>query len=244
MDTPAGRMIELQAILARTFALAHRGRHAGQGFDLCGGTHCQVYRSGASPALRATVQRSHGLVMTMPNRQPIRAVFHASCGGSTSPAETAWEGRGVAYLKARPDEFCTHGRHAHWTFEAPRDQLRETLNRRRSTSPGAFLAGVDVIARDEAGRARLILISGERSPVVRAEEFRAVVSADFGALGLRSAKFEVKAVGRTFQFTGSGFGHGVGLCQEGARERLRAGHSLEQVLGYYYPGARLTRLNL
>jgi stage II sporulation protein D len=242
-DAPAARLIELQAILARTYALAHRGRHGRQGFDLCSGAHCQVYTPGAAE-VQATLQPARRLVLIAPPAGlPIKALYHASCGGSTSAADMVWPGPGVSYLAAQPDDFCRNGRHASWTFEADRDRLRTVLNARPSTSPGGRLTGIEIIERDQAGRARLVRIHGEQSPVVSAEELRAVIGAEFGALALRSARFDAALAGRVFRFTGSGFGHGVGLCQEGARGRLRAGHSVERVLAHYYPGARLTSLD-
>jgi len=46
----AERMYEVQAVIARTYAITNRGRHAKDGFDLCSTTHCQLYE----PARRTT----------------------------------------------------------------------------------------------------------------------------------------------------------------------------------------------
>jgi stage II sporulation protein D len=39
--------------------------------------------------------------------------------------------------------------------------------------------------------------------------------------------------------SGFGHGHGVGLCQTGAEERGKAGHSYQSILAFYYPGTTL-----
>src|SRR3954469_17104583 len=39
----AEQVYEVQAVIARTYALSNRGRHARDGFDLCSTTHCQLY---------------------------------------------------------------------------------------------------------------------------------------------------------------------------------------------------------
>jgi stage II sporulation protein D len=57
---------------------------------------------------------------------------------------------------------------------------------------------------------------------------------------LRSAYFHVRDEGRSLQFDGRGWGHGVGLCQWGARGQALAGRSTTQILQYYYRGCQLT----
>jgi stage II sporulation protein D len=46
-------------------------------------------------------------------------------------------------------------------------------------------------------------------------------------------------VGEEMVLHGRGFGHGVGLCQEGAMNMAKKGYSFDQILLFYYPGARL-----
>jgi stage II sporulation protein D len=53
---------------------------------------------------------------------------------------------------------------------------------------------------------------------------------------VRSNNFHVHAGARGVHLSGIGFGHGVGLCQTGAEERGRAGHSWQRILEFYYPG--------
>ena len=95
----AQRVAQVQAVLARTYALANRTRHAHEGFDLCSTTHCQVYRppdalSARGESLARSASRvTAGLVITY-DGLPINALFHADCGGSTSDATVAWVGDG------------------------------------------------------------------------------------------------------------------------------------------------------
>ena len=85
------------------------------------------------------------------------------------------------------------------------------------------------------------IIDGESARLVRGEELRAVLTAAFGARTIRSTRFAVDRKGETLVFTGSGFGHGVGLCQTGAIVRARAGSTVEEILDHYYPGTWLER---
>ena len=59
------------------------------------------------------------------------------------------------------------------------------------------------------------------------------------SLGLRSRLFDIRATPQGFAFVGSGFGHGVGMSQWGARELARRGASYQRILARFYPGARL-----
>ena len=92
-------MFEVQAIVARTYAAAHRGRHARDGFDLCSTTHCQLYEPGRlvtsrwADAARGAGGRTAGLLVLYEGL-PADAVFHADCGGWTSAAADVWGGAG------------------------------------------------------------------------------------------------------------------------------------------------------
>ena len=242
----ASRVAHVQAVLARTYALANRGRHTQEGFDLCSTTHCQVYRPVdhmpvvlvqlADEATAATA----GLVVTY-DGQPINAVFHANCGGHTSDAHVVWQGPTPAFLQGVPDVFCLWEAAAAWQFETTELALRGALNRHPHTAIGSGLETLAVTDRDAAGRAASVSLRGDRRTVVRGEQLRAVLMERFGPGSIRSTKFSVRRVGDRFVFEGLGRGHGVGLCQAGAAARALAGHSPQAILQHYYPGTSLQR---
>ena len=242
------RMIEVQSVISRTYAVAHRDRHRARGFDVCASTHCQIYRRPGPNAARWTeaavnaVHRTAGMVLWA-DSAPARVLFHADCGGHTSGATEVWGGAAPGYLIARRDDGPAAPAHGTWEFRAERDALRRALNADRRTSVGARLDLVRVIQRDEAGRAALVLLQGEREPVVRGEELRDVLVRTFGARTVRSTLFEVMREDDTFVFAGRGFGHGVGLCQAGAFARIRAGATPEDVLSIYFPGTTQKRIH-
>jgi stage II sporulation protein D len=243
------RVFEVQSILARSFALAGRGRHAGEGYDLCSTTHCQlvdperVARSRWRDVAEAAVRATEGRVIWHEGA-PAVALFHADCGGARSAAADVWGGGAGAYLAGGPDALPGGAEHRTWRFAIGRDELREALARDRRTNPGARLGRIDVYARDAAGRAALVIIAGERTPIVRGEEFRAVAVRTFGARSLLSTWFDVRIDGDRFEFEGRGFGHGVGLCQRGAAARAEAGATAEEILQFYFPGTSLADLRI
>lgn len=238
------RMLEVQAVIARTYGIAHRSRHESEGFDLCSTTHCQLYQpsrmktSTWAPQAAEATRRTAGLVLWFEGA-PARALFHADCGGHISAAADVWAGTPRPYLRASPDDGAAAPAHSAWQYDVDRRALVAALNSDVRTRVGKELREIVVAQRDEAGRAAVVVLRGTRETIVKGEELRTVLTNAFGAKSIRSTRFEVVRQGEEYVFTGRGFGHGVGLCQTGAYARLRAGASPEQVLVRYYAGTRL-----
>ena len=238
------RMLEVQAVIARTYAAAHTGRHQRDGYDLCSTTHCQLYQPGRlktsswAPLAIEASQRTAAQVLWFDDA-PATALFHADCGGHTSSAADVWGGTAKPYLSGIADDGAAGSAHGSWRFEVSRTELAAALNADQRTRVGNVLRGISITQRDEGGRALLVIVSGAREPVIRGEELRGILSRTFGSRAIRSTRFEVTRSGQRFVFTGQGFGHGVGLCQAGAYARLKAGARPEQVLARYYPGTRV-----
>ncbi|HEY2433030.1 MAG TPA: SpoIID/LytB domain-containing protein [Vicinamibacterales bacterium] len=241
-DAPiAERVFEVQAVLARTYAMANRGRHAKDGFDLCSTTHCQLYEpsrltaSRWAPTARQAVAHTSGALLWFADA-PALALFHADCGGHTSDASAVWGGPAPPYLDGAKDDGPADAAHTAWTFAVASSALRAALNADPRTAVGARLDGVEVSGRDSAGRAELVILRGTRTFVVRGEIFRDAVTRTLGAKSIRSTLFSVSKGRQDLTFTGKGYGHGVGLCQAGALARLKAGASVDAVLAHYFPG--------
>ncbi len=240
-------MLEVQAIIARTYATAHLGRHQREGYDLCSTTHCQLYQpsrlktSSWAPLADKAAAHTTGMVLWY-GTAPASALFHADCGGHTSAATDIWGGTARPYLKAAVDDGAAQSAHTTWRYEAGRAELIAALNADPRTRVGRELREIRIAARDDGGRAVLISLKGTRDVTVRGEDLRTVLTNAFGARSIKSALFEVSKQGTRFVFSGKGYGHGVGLCQAGAYARLRAGARPEQVLARYYPGTHLIAL--
>ena len=244
----AARLAEVQAILARTYAVANRGRHAADGFDLCATTHCQVFRS--APSESADVQRvvadaaarTAGLVVVH-DGGVVNALFHADCGGATSAAEAVWGGHTPPYLRGVDDPYCLTHAAPPWSVTLDESAAREALNRHPGTRVGGVLHSIEVVERDAAGRAISIRLAGERTTSVRGERFRTALMRTLGPHAVRSTRLEVHRVGGDYVLSGTGHGHGVGVCQIGARARARAGHAAADILAHYYPDTQVAPLH-
>ena len=241
-------MAEVQIILARTYASHNIGRHANEGFDLCSTTHCQVYRDtvDSRSEIQAVVdraqERTRNVVITYNNR-PIEAVFHANCGGATSPSSSVWGGISPPYLSGVDDHYCLPTDDSSWTFSVSREELRATLNTNIRTAVGSRLELIRIIERDNAGRVTKLEIAGSRDLFVRGEQLRGVVANSFGWSAFKSARFTVTERDGQFHFAGNGYGHGTGLCQIGAMARARAGHNVSAILLAYFPETGLSDPN-
>jgi stage II sporulation protein D len=252
--TPSGdraigeRMLEVQAIISRTYAVSHMGRHAKEGFDLCATTHCQVFdpnRPGVSAWTTAAIAAAAHTERTvlLYGGQPAEALYHADCGGQTSSAASVWGGTDRQYLISRIDTDVPASVHTRWQYRVRREAVADALAAYPAAAFSGSLQSIEIASRDEGGRATKIRIAGTDirggTVIVRAEDFRSALSRAFGAQTIRSTRFDLRQDAGWYTFAGQGYGHGVGLCQAGAFARIRAGASARDVLQYYYPGTSL-----
>lgn len=233
--------LKAQAIVSRTYALKNLGRHAADGFDLCSNTHCQQYVSGEGRAperMRQAVAGTTGEVLIEPSGKLAETYFHAACGGMTANIETLWGAPGPSYLRGVRDDYCATMPNHDWTDEIPAAKLARALASDPLSDAGRTIHDIVVTRKDATGRAELISIEGERRRQVRGWDFKLIVGRALGWNVLKSSRFKVERRGSLFVFHGSGFGHGLGLCQNGAHVMARRGASCEQILGHYFPGTR------
>lgn len=115
----------------------------------------------------------------------------------------------------------------------------------RADAPGRLLY-LKVVRRTPSGRvAELAATMSAGRYIVRGDRTRWVLTPpEGGPTLLRSSWFDLEVDGgRSVIATGRGWGHGLGMCQMGALGRSRAGQDFRDILGHYYRGTRLTRLD-
>jgi stage II sporulation protein D len=229
------------AIAVRTYALKNRARHEKDGFNFCTTTHCQRFQvaTGSAPAANRivdAVRATAGEVLIDDQGRVAEAYFGASCGGATANVGTLWGGDSPAYLRGVADDYCAVMPHSHWTDVIPRAQLLAALRSDPRTDVGGRLDDVSISRRDKSNRAELITLTGEKRIVVRGWDFKLIVGRALGWQRLKSSRFSVQRNGSDFVFHGSGFGHGLGLCQEGAHVMAQRGVDYRRILAKYFPG--------
>lgn len=235
------------AVASRTYALKNLQRHADDGYDFCDTTHCQRYlftiadeRNHArfKNLLKRAVSETAGETLRDEDGQTADAYFHAACGGMTADMETLWGTSAPNYLKGVSDEYCAASPHL-WVNVIPAEKLLRALQSDAQSDVGARLDEISIASRDRTGRVEFIALEGEQRRVIRGWDFKMIVGRALGWNILKSSRFDVTHAGSNFVFRGSGFGHGLGLCQEGAHALARRGASYRQILGHYFPGTSI-----
>ncbi len=257
--------MKAQAVAARTYALFHLGDHARQGADLCSRVHCQVYRGapGADSQAWRAARETAGQVLVW-NGLLVDAMYHSACGGHTAPAWEVRRDKILPYLRGVSDRapgaegapYCAAGLGLGWTKrlswrEADRLVFSNlgTVLGRPGLKPGRLKA-LRVAARGRDGRVIWLEVVTARARYrVRGDGIRWLFGTGLaGPRGLRSTDFRLTvqrdAAGRPrgVVFTGKGYGHGIGLCQWGARGRALAGQTAAEILRAYYPGTDVVDL--
>lgn len=239
--------LKAHALVIRTFALRNRGRHSVEGFDFCSTTHCERYSFvGAggerrAPSNSAAIERAlvetRGEVLQDDRGQLADVYFSVACGGMSANIQSLW-GTDAAppYLRGVRDDYCSTMPHRHWTDTISAAQLLKALGSDPRTDVGARLNEIVITRRDGTGRAELITLEGERRKTVRGWDFKLIVGRALGWNLLKSSRFVVTRSGANFVFRGGGFGHGLGLCQEGAHVMAERGSNDRQIVAKYFPG--------
>jgi stage II sporulation protein D len=233
---PADSRQSLQAlaIAVRTFALHEAHGHAD--YDLCDSTHCQLLHWGGNPgrqpAAHTATLATAGETLWFRGQRAL-AYFNKDCGGrSASPVEIWPRARIVPYLASQPDRYCAAGGGSEWSSNLTRAELSTALAAAGIAVPGWQRLTVE--RRGESGRAVTLRLDATE---VSAESFRLAVGQALGWNKIPSTWFEVSQQGDRFLFHGRGWGHGVGLCQKGAAAMAAGGHTTQQILEQYFPGA-------
>lgn len=235
--------LEAQAVAARTYAVAQKiAQGPGARAHLGASVLDQVYAGAAHPAssARRAAQATRGWVLTF-GAAPIAAYFSASCGGRGESGEAAFRlPKGSApYLPGGDDGDADRGApRLSWTVRVPLSALSAALRKAgRLRAEVTSLAIATTTPSGRAARLSVVTAAGGRASL-EAAELRQIL----GYGRLPSLLFQLSVAGGEAVFHGRGMGHGVGLCQWGARGRAVRGEGYADILAHYYPGAELRRM--
>jgi len=216
-----------QAVIAMTYMYKYFEKHILDGYNLCDDTHCQAFNgiSDDTVIIRAT-DETRDQVILGPDSTLIIAAFHSNCGGETVPAEDVWL-TSQPYLKKVTDPFCTASRNARWQQKMSLEEWTGYLKK----------MGYD----EETGDASLLNFSQKtRQKEYKAGNFLLPLRQIRKDLNLRSTFFSLSVEGDSVILNGRGYGHGVGLCQEGAMGMAMKGFDYKQIINFYYTGVVIT----
>lgn len=228
--------VKAQAVVARTYALYQKNTRKDASYDLESTVTSQVYSGidSEDELARQAVKETEGEV-ALYNGDLIQALYHSSCGGKTEAAVEVW-GKNVPYLKSIKDPHCTEAPNYFWQYNISLGELSDRL-KRQNRGMGE-IRSISILKKSGTGRVITLAVrhSGGISKM-SGRDFREAV----GLENLRSTDFTVKAKGDLISFAGSGGGHGVGMCQWGAKGMADDGRTYKQILKWYYPGITIRR---
>ena len=221
------------AITARTYALANRNRHRREGFDLCDTTHCQVVRP-ATAGTRSAAQATAGRVLTRQGH-PVSVFYSALCGGHSELASEVWPGADDTSSHLHEDDACRD--EPGWSTDVRAGDIERAL---RTIGHRGRLRDVRIMRRNASGRVTRIRVDGLSPAEVSGTDFRMAMTRQIGFRHFKSTAFAVRRHGSSYRFTGTGFGHGVGLCVIGAGKRAARGDAADTILKFYFPNLSIT----
>lgn len=228
--------LKAQAVAARTFTLKTLENKKNKYFDLYSDVRSQMYKGGGKQydSVRKAVDGTRAQVLTY-NGQLFYTYYHGNCGGGTDDVRS-WTptATSIPPLSGASCAYDSHSKTHSWAMDIPAAKVMEYA---KKAGISGTLKSVKVASKTHTGRATQLTIQTSKGRKnVSCPKFRL-------ATGLRSCKITHTSMkSQKVHFEGKGYGHGIGMCQDGANGMAKAGKNYQQILKNYYPGAKITPL--
>lgn len=220
-------IFRIQAIISRTWALRNINKHSVDGYNFCDGVHCQAYLNRCiRPDIMMGAIQSSGETLVDSIGNLIETPFHSNSGGETANSEDVWR-VALPYLRSVEDTFSLGMKQSDWVKAINIDRWLDYFSKTHKINiKDSSILDTLLHFSQEHRHARMLGI-----PLTR-------IRTDFM---LKSTFFSVSvdSIAGNVVLRGHGYGHGVGLSQEGAIRMVRMGFSYDSILLHYYPGATL-----
>ena len=260
--------LKAQAVCARNYAITNWNKFQSYGFNLDDTTQSQVYLGvkGEKPETNRAILETQNIYLTY-NGKPATTFFYSSSGGHTESSKYAWGGD-LPYLVGVEDPYDTS---REWTVPYTPDEIEEKLSGISVSigdvtdldvverSPSGRIIDLNIIgtegnyhAKLEKSRSLFNLRSnlftitkkgGEAKPITvitaRGLEERQLTQPILTATG--EIPYEA-GTPTEYIFQGTGYGHGVGMSQYGAKGMAEQGYNFEQILTHYFTGTVLEEI--
>jgi len=239
-------------------------------FDVDSTTKDQVYDGFFSEDYKASraVSDTKGMVLVSKGTNaPIKAFYHSTCGGETELPESVWGQHFQGLRKKAKCPYCKSSPQFSWESIMSVNDLEKliTLGVKRDGTPPSLrslpikevlhkskLIKIEPVFNLNSNRAQSIELYYQSEDSTRRVFQWRTTAAYFrkwiGPLKLKSTYFEAEAQGslshgvERFVFKGKGYGHGVGLCQWGAKVMGEKGFNHKQILSHYYPDTKIRKI--
>jgi len=225
-----------QSIAARTYTLYKMEETARKSWDVVATTEDQVY-GGKAREVETTnraVTISKGITLTYEGK-PARAYYHSTSGTRTENSKVVFSEESIPYLKGVSCIFDIESPHRFWKEDIPFAEIEERL-RKNGIATGKLIKLTPKSFTSSGRINELNLHTTSDKTVIKATLFRKLM----GTTRIKSTWFRMRNRLDSVTLSGRGFGHGVGLCQWGARGMAERGMGYKKILMHYYPGTTLS----
>ncbi len=218
---------KVQAICCRSYMYRFINKHAKDGYNLCDDVNCQVYLSRANkPQCIEGAASTNGEIIVDENDKIIETLFHSNSGGQTSNSEDVWSNK-IPYLRSVVDSFSLNMPNAKWEKEITQKQW---LN---------YFKGKGINTKKNKDE----LLSFSQSQGRKTDILGVPLTQIRKDFNLKSTYFDVIVWGSNIKLKGRGYGHGVGMSQEGAVNMCESGYEYWEVIEFYYKDVKIKNLN-
>lgn len=228
--------LQAQAIAARTYAIYQRKTRGNALYHI--NKQDLAYKGSYmnQTKIKKIVDKSRGTVMVY-DWKLFPGYFHSTCGGHTEDINLVFNLMSIPPLSGVDCGYCNKSKYYHWKKMFRKNEIENKLNGAKSRvnkirniitekiGPGGHCSTIKI---EYAGGTKR----------VNANDFRLII----GPNDLRSTAFRIENNGSSFIFEGSGWGHGVGLCQYGTQDMAKSGFKWYDILRHYYPEIDLVKI--
>lgn len=245
----AARELANPAVRAAVLATAgevlmYGGRLTGSNYHAC----CGGYTESAEALWKADIPYQRTVACRPEALGDACVVAAGGEGGAWPTIEAPLDEAAVRRIieNPNPSDYCYGSNGYRWTYSATPAELAASVSAVIGVRPE--IVGIEVLQRTPRGAAMLVAVVTPDGRHEIAGEL-AIRLALGGPTAVKSGVFVVDAVEgcegaapAAFTFSGAGYGHGVGLCQYGARNMAKLGMDYKEILAHYYPGTTVERL--
>lgn len=223
---------KVQALISRTYAFNNLNKHVNDGYNLCSRVHCQAYKGHkhVNNDIKEAVNDTENLIITDVKLNPITAAFYSNSGGQTANSEDVWV-MPLPYLRSKIDSFSLNQKNYLWSRKINKTNWINYLQQKTTT-----VVPNDSVLLNHTPEERAVFYANEKFKILLKD-----IRKDWK---LKSTNFSIRYNNEYVFLDGRGFGHGVGLSQEGAMNMANKKYNYKEILIYYYSNINIIPINL
>tara|TARA_B100001093_G_C26849595_1_gene1024481 strand:- start:108 stop:1178 length:1071 start_codon:yes stop_codon:yes gene_type:complete len=226
---------KVHAVISRTYALKNQYKFIHEGFQLTDLVNCQVYKGNLYQNKRIidAVKETKNLILVDENMDYITAAYFSNSGGQTNNVEDVWL-KALPYLRSIYDPYSLDGYNYEWEKTIKKKSWLNYLLKNYQFPINDSIALNGACNFKQKIRHKYLIDWMYQIPLTE-------IRNDWK---LKSTFFSIFDKGEYLQFKGKGFGHGVGLSQEGAMKMIDLGYDFLDVLRFYYTDVHLIDMRM